>query len=69
MLLLQKTVCRNAGRPHTDRRWGDWYTIGLALGIGTALGVLLAGLLSATAPVGRIAAIVLAGAQAPSSGS
>ena len=40
---------------------GDWYTIGLALGIGTALGVLLAGLLSST-PVGRIAAIVLAGA-------
>ena len=40
---------------------GDWYTIGLALGIGTAFGVLLAGLLSST-PVGRIAAIVLAGA-------
>lgn len=40
---------------------GDWYTIGLALGLGTALGVLLAGLLSAT-PLGRIAAVVLAGA-------
>jgi hypothetical protein len=40
---------------------GDWYTIGLALGLGTAVGVLLAGALSAT-PAGRIAAIVLAGA-------
>jgi hypothetical protein len=40
---------------------GDWYTIGLALGIGTALGVLFAGLLSAT-PLGRVAAVVLAGA-------
>ena len=40
---------------------GDWYTIGLALGIGTALGVLLAGLLSST-PLGRAAAVVLAGA-------
>lgn len=39
---------------------GDWYTIGLALGIGTALGALFAGLLSST-PLGRIAAIVLAG--------
>ncbi len=39
---------------------GDWYTIGLALGIGTALGVLFAGLLSAT-PLGRISAVVLAG--------
>jgi hypothetical protein len=39
---------------------GDWYTIGLALGIGTALGALFAGLLSST-PRGRIAAIVLAG--------
>ena len=35
---------------------GDWYTIGLALGLGTALGVLFAGLLSAT-PLGRIAAV------------
>jgi hypothetical protein len=40
---------------------GDWYTIGLALGLGTALGVLFAGLLSAT-PLGRIAAVVLAAA-------
>ena len=40
---------------------GDWYTIGLALGIGTALGTLFAGLLSST-PLGRAAAIVLAGA-------
>jgi hypothetical protein len=40
---------------------GDWYTIGLALGVGTALGALFAGLLSST-PLGRIAAIVLAGA-------
>jgi hypothetical protein len=40
---------------------GDWYTIGLALGIGTALGALFAGLLSST-PLGRVAAIVLAGA-------
>jgi hypothetical protein len=40
---------------------GDWYTIGLALGIGTALGVLFAGLLSWT-PLGRAAAVVLAGA-------
>ena len=40
---------------------GDWYTIGLALGLGTALGVLFAGLLSST-PLGRISAIVLGGA-------
>jgi len=40
---------------------GDWYTIGLALGVGTALGALFAGLLSST-PAGRVAAIVLAGA-------
>lgn len=39
----------------------DWYTIGTALGLGIALGVLFAGLLSAT-PLGRIAAVVLAGA-------
>lgn len=37
---------------------GDWYTVGLALGLGTALGVLFAGLLSAT-PLGRAAAVVL----------
>lgn len=40
---------------------GDWYTIGIALGLGIAFGVLFAGLLSAT-PLGRIAAVVLAGA-------
>ena len=40
---------------------GDWYSIGLALGIGTALGVLFAGLLSAT-PLGRAASVVLGGA-------
>ncbi len=40
---------------------GDWYTIGLALGVGTALGVLFAGLLASTR-LGRIAAVVLAGA-------
>lgn len=39
---------------------GDWYTIGVALGFGTAFGVLFAGLLSAT-PLGRIAAVALAG--------
>ena len=41
---------------------GDWYTIGLALGIGTALGALFAGLLAST-PAGRLAAIVLAGSS------
>lgn len=40
---------------------GDWYTVGLALGLGTALGVLFAGLLSAT-PLGRAASVVLAAA-------
>ena len=40
---------------------GDWYTIGLALGLGAAFGVLFAGLLSST-PLGRAAAVVLAGA-------
>ena len=40
---------------------GDWYTIGLALGLGIALGTLFAGLLTAT-PLGRVAALVLAGA-------
>ena len=39
---------------------GDWYTIGLALGLGIALGTLFAGLLSAT-PLGRGAAVLLAG--------
>lgn len=40
---------------------GDWYTIGLALGLGIALGTLFAGLLSAT-PLGRGAAVVLGAA-------
>jgi len=40
---------------------GDWYTIGIALGLGVAFGVLLAGLLSAT-PLGRIVAVLLSGA-------
>jgi hypothetical protein len=40
---------------------GDWYTIGTALGLGIAFGVLFAGLLSAT-PLGRLSAVVLAGA-------
>ena len=40
---------------------GDWYTIGLALGLGIALGTLFAGVLSAT-PLGRAAAVVLAAA-------
>jgi hypothetical protein len=40
---------------------GDWYTIGLALGLGLAVGVLLAGALAST-PLGRIAAVVLAAA-------
>lgn len=39
---------------------GDWYTIGLALGLGLALGVLFAGLLSAS-PLGRLTAVILAG--------
>ena len=47
---------------------GDWYTIGLALGIGTALGMLFAGLLSAT-PLGRVAAVVLAGAAGALAGA
>ena len=40
---------------------GDWYTIGLAAGLGAAIGLLFAGLLSAT-PLGRAAAAVLAAA-------
>lgn len=46
---------------------GDWYTIGLSLGIGTALGVLFAGLLSFTR-LGRIAAVVLAAAAGAGAG-
>ena len=42
-------------------RVGDWYTIGTALGLGVAFGVLFAGLLSSTR-LGRVAAVVLAGA-------
>ena len=40
---------------------GDWYTIGLAPGLGVALGTLFAGLLLRD-PAGRGAAVVLAGA-------
>jgi hypothetical protein len=47
---------------------GDWYTIGVALGLGTALGVLFAGLLPAT-PLGRVAAVVLAGAAGAVAGA
>jgi hypothetical protein len=47
---------------------GDWYTIGLAVGLGTALGVLFAGLLSST-PLGRAAAVVLAGASGAVAGA
>jgi hypothetical protein len=47
---------------------GDWYTIGLALGLGIAIGTLFAGLLSAT-PLGRVAAVVLAGAAGALVGS
>jgi hypothetical protein len=39
---------------------GEWYTIGLALGLGTAVGTLVAGLLASQA-WGRIAAAVLGG--------
>ena len=47
---------------------GDWYTIGLALGLGIALGTLFAGLLSAT-PLGRAAAVALAGAAGALAGT
>jgi hypothetical protein len=60
-LYVQKTGRSNAARLYTDRAMGDWYTIGLALGLGTALGVLFSGLLSST-PLGRAAALALAGA-------
>ena len=52
MLYVQKTPRRNSTRQYTGRTVGDWYTIGLALGLGIALGTLFAGLLSAT-PLGR----------------
>jgi hypothetical protein len=58
-LYVQKTDRPNPARLYTDLAMGDWYTIGLALGIGTALGVLLAGLFSSTPP-GRAAAVGLA---------
>ena len=47
---------------------GDWYTIGLALGLGTALGVLFAGLLSST-PLGRGAAVLLAAVSGAMTGA
>jgi hypothetical protein len=47
---------------------GDWYTIGLALGLGTALGVLFAGLLSSTL-LGRGAALFLAGVSGAIAGA
>lgn len=40
---------------------GDWYTIGLAVGVGAAFGLLLAGALSATR-AGVVAAILLGAA-------
>jgi hypothetical protein len=46
---------------------GDWYTVGLALGIGTAFGVLLAGLLASTR-AGRLAAVALAGVAGAAAG-
>ena len=39
---------------------GEWYTIGLALGLGAAAGTLIAGLL-ASQPWGRVAAAILGG--------
>ena len=44
---------------YTPSTMGDWYTIGLTLGLGVAIGVFFAGLLSAT-PLGRLAGVVLA---------
>jgi hypothetical protein len=46
---------------------GDWYTIGLALGLGVACGVLLAALL-ASSRSGRVAAVVLAAAAGAGAG-
>ena len=61
MLCIQKTLRPNSTRDYTGETVGDWYTIGLALGLGIAIGTLFAGLLTAT-PLGRAAAVVLAGA-------
>jgi hypothetical protein len=46
---------------------GDWYTIGLALGLGVACGVLLAALLASSRP-GRVAAVILAAAAGAGAG-
>jgi hypothetical protein len=59
-LYVQKTPGQNRGASRLTAV-GDWYSIGIALGVGVALGAFFAGLLSAT-PLGRIAAVVLAGA-------
>jgi hypothetical protein len=59
---------KQVGETTLEPQMGDWYTIGVALGLGTALGVLFAGLLSAT-PLGRIAAVVLAGAAGALAGA
>jgi len=61
VLCIQKTLRPNSTRDYTGETVGDWYTIGLALGLGIAIGTLFAGLLTAT-PLGRAAAVVLAGA-------
>jgi hypothetical protein len=68
-MIQSSVVCPENGA--SKLHWlgmGDWYTIGLALGLGTAIGVLFAGLLSAT-PLGRAAAVVLAGAAGALAGA
>ncbi|MBA2462841.1 MAG: hypothetical protein H0V45_13935 [Actinobacteria bacterium] len=45
----------------------DWYTVGVALGLGLSIGVLFAGVLSTT-PLGRAAAVVLAGLAGAAAG-
>ncbi len=63
MLYALKTLTETRGTRWAVSRlavMGDWYTIGTALGLGIAFGVHFAGVLSAT-PLGRIAAVVLAG--------
>ncbi len=45
----------------------DWYTVGVALGLGLSIGVLFAGVLSATS-LGRAAAVVLAGLAGAAAG-